>query len=84
MYVDYCQGIKILTISKHYNPKMGKQLSINHQFMTIQESYRTRTMSSCKVLCESYRQNGEHIGAALCQQCKDICVKTVSSLFMKA
>lgn len=50
---------------------MGKQLSVNHQLLTIQESYHAPTISSCEVLCESYRQNGEHISAALRQHCKD-------------
>lgn len=52
--------------------KWAKELPVNHQLLTIQESYRTPIISSCEVLCDSCRQNGEHIGATIrCQQCKD-------------
>lgn len=67
-----CRCVNLPSSQNISSEKWAKELPVNHQLLAIQESYQTPIISSCEVLCDSCRQNGEHISATLrCQQCKD-------------
>lgn len=67
-----CRCVNLPPSQNISSEKWAKELPVNHQLLTIQESYHTPIISSCELLCDSCRQNGEQISATLrCQQCKD-------------
>lgn len=72
-----CRCVNLPPSQNISSEKWARELPVNHQLLTIQESYRTPIISSCEVLCDSCRQNGKHIGATRrCQQCNEYLCET--------
>lgn len=50
----------------------AKQLPINQTILAVLESFQNQAVSEQEVLCDSCRQNNEHVIATIqCQQCRD-------------